>query len=269
MKLSFTTLSCPDWSWDEIVSRATRMGYDGIELGGVEGELFIPRARPFLPENIEATIEQLRVGNLDIPLLNPMCRFHDADAYGKYLEEGIATIDLAARLKSPYIRVFGNNIPDPDRRQETFDRVANGIRELCRYGAKKNVGVLFETHGDFPGMDTIGPLIDSVGSPGFGILWDMMVTYGKYGADTAGFLDTAFKYIRHVHVKDAYRPDGGKFIYCRLGRGEVPIVKNLQLLKQAGYSGYLSMEWEKKWVPTLEEPEIVLPEYIEYIRKNA
>lgn len=268
MKLSFTTLSCPGWSWDKIVSEASRLGYDGIELGGIEGELYMPKARPFLPGNISATIEQLHNNHLEVPILNPFCKFDNPDTYGKYLEEGIAVIDLACKLKAPYIRVFGNNIPDPLKAQETFALVSQGIKALCSYGEEKNVGVLFETHGDFQDMDTIGPLFDLIPNPNLGILWDMMITYKSYGNDTASFLGKALKHIRHVHVKDAYKQEDGKYAYCRLGRGEVPIGDNLRLLKQSGYTGFISMEWEKKWVPSLEEPETVLPEYINFVKNK-
>ena len=35
MKLSFSTLGCPEWSWNEILATAKDMGFDGIEIRGV------------------------------------------------------------------------------------------------------------------------------------------------------------------------------------------------------------------------------------------
>ena len=32
MKLSFSTLGAPDWSFDELLSTAADLGFDGIEL---------------------------------------------------------------------------------------------------------------------------------------------------------------------------------------------------------------------------------------------
>lgn len=48
MKIAFTTLSCPNWSWEHILNETTRLKYDGIEIRGIEGEMFLPKARPFL-----------------------------------------------------------------------------------------------------------------------------------------------------------------------------------------------------------------------------
>ena len=39
MKLSFSTLACPDFSWTEIYSMAKDFGLDGIEVRGLGKEL--------------------------------------------------------------------------------------------------------------------------------------------------------------------------------------------------------------------------------------
>ena len=36
--LAFSTLACPDWSWEQAVQKAVEYGYQGLELRGVEGE---------------------------------------------------------------------------------------------------------------------------------------------------------------------------------------------------------------------------------------
>jgi sugar phosphate isomerase/epimerase len=40
----------------------------------------------------------------------------------------------------------------------------------------------------------------------------------------------------------------------------------LAALRRAGYDGWLSVEWEKKWHPELEAPEIALPQHAEALR---
>lgn len=50
MKIAFQTLASPNWSWEQTLNAAAQLGYDGIELRGVEGEMYLPRARPFYPK---------------------------------------------------------------------------------------------------------------------------------------------------------------------------------------------------------------------------
>jgi len=35
MKLAFSTIGCPEWSWNEIMEAAIDMRIDGIEIRGV------------------------------------------------------------------------------------------------------------------------------------------------------------------------------------------------------------------------------------------
>ncbi|MBE1445297.1 MULTISPECIES: sugar phosphate isomerase/epimerase family protein [unclassified Paenibacillus] len=265
MKIAYTTLSCPNWSWEQILNETTRLKYDGIEIRGMEGEMFLPKARPFLPENLEKTLEELHSKQIQIIGLNTSCQFHDLDKFDDFIAEGKAHIDLAQKLGVPYIRVFGNKVPDPFQKEQIIERISRGIKELCDYGSERNVRILLETHGDFSDLDHMLPVLEKVASANLGVLWDMEHTYKRYGNTIEPFIEKIFPYIEHVHVKDTKKVNG-KFQLCFIGDGEVPIKNNIELLKKYGYTGYLSLEWEKKWHPELEEPEVVLPAFIQYIR---
>jgi fatty-acyl-CoA synthase len=47
----------------------------------------------------------------------------------------------------------------------------------------------------------------------------------------------------------------------------VPTPAILSTLKAAGYDGWISVEWEKKWHPHLAEPEVALPQHIAMLRE--
>lgn len=49
MKLSFSTLGCPDWSFQTILDEAQRLGFDGIEIRGIEGEMDVAKIPYFKP----------------------------------------------------------------------------------------------------------------------------------------------------------------------------------------------------------------------------
>ncbi len=44
MKLSFSTLGCPDFSWPDIYSMAKDLGFSGTEMRGLGGNLFSAHA---------------------------------------------------------------------------------------------------------------------------------------------------------------------------------------------------------------------------------
>jgi sugar phosphate isomerase/epimerase len=43
--------------------------------------------------------------------------------------------------------------------------------------------------------------------------------------------------------------------------------EQLQALRQHGYEGYVSVEWEKKWHPEIPEPEVALPQHIALLKQ--
>jgi sugar phosphate isomerase/epimerase len=264
MKIAFQTLACPNWPWEKIVSEAARLGYDGIEIRGIEGEMFLPNARPFLPEQIEHTKSLLAEHNLEICCLDSGCAFHTAEAASAAMQEGKATIDLAERLGVPYIRVFGDEIPKGSQEEEVLTRVAAGLEELGRYAEAKGVKVLLETHGDFNTYSRIENVLKRTSSPAIGLLWDFEHPY-MHGESPHDTYEHLAPYIFHTHVKDAKRVNQTK-VLTLIGEGEVPVKDIVKLLQAGGYQGWLSLELEKKWCDYLPEPEVSLPAYIQYIK---
>ena len=55
MKLAFTTLGCPDWTFDQIINEAQRLGFEAIEIRGVDGKMRAEEIDLFFPENVEST----------------------------------------------------------------------------------------------------------------------------------------------------------------------------------------------------------------------
>jgi hypothetical protein len=67
-------------------------------------------------------------------------------------------------------------------------------------------------------------------------------------------------------VKDAkLGPLGASF--CPLGEGDIQVKKLLIRLQGIGYTGWVSLEWEKAWLPGLAEPEVILPDSIKKLRE--
>lgn len=266
MKVSYSTLACPDWSWEKILDESQRLGYDGIEIRGIERELDISKLKPFFPENIGKTMKTLQEKNLEISCLDTSCKFHNKEEHEKYLKEGKEAIDLAQKLNCKYIRVFGDNIPDKSKEEELIKQIASGLNELGNYAKGKNVTVLVETHGEFSTGDAMLKLLQHISSSEVEVLWDVTNAYVDYGEPTEVTFNKLSSRIRHTHLKDAKgkHPDAK---LCMIGQGDLSFKQMIELLRSIGYDGWLSLEWEKMWHPDLEEPEIVLDVYINHIRK--
>jgi sugar phosphate isomerase/epimerase len=70
-----------------------------------------------------------------------------------------------------------------------------------------------------------------------------------------------------AQVKDARRTADGDWQLVLLGAGEVPVAEMLGLLQAAGYPHWISVEWEKRWHPGIEEPEVALPQHLDLLTR--
>ena len=57
------------------------------------------------------------------------------------------------------------------------------------------------------------------------------------------------------------KPAGADRRYVLVGAGDVPVKEQVRVLAAAGYKGLYCFEWEKKWHPEIEEPEVAFPHY--------
>ena len=46
-----------------------------------------------------------------------------------------------------------------------------------------------------------------------------------------------------------------------MGRGQFPAEEVLEALRGAGYDGFVSFEWEKRWHPEIDEPEVAFADF--------
>ena len=128
--------------------------------------------------------------------------------------------------------------------------------------------VYLEIHGQFNTTEALAPILQAMkDTSNFGILWDIEHSDRAYGDAVEPFYELIRPFIRHVHIKDCVRPtETTPLRLCMIGEGEIPIPRLIGWLKRDGYQGYLSLEWEKKWVPELPDAETAFPIFVSYMK---
>ena len=76
MKLSISTLGCPDWGFDRVVQEFEDLGVD-IEVRGVDGEMEAGRIARFSPARAQETKALLAAHGRKIVGFGTSCKFHD------------------------------------------------------------------------------------------------------------------------------------------------------------------------------------------------
>jgi glucosamine-6-phosphate deaminase len=266
VKLSFSTLGCPDWSLAQTIDAAGRFGYDGIELRFLSGDDALWSRPELLGAGLAQTRARLRDLALGIACVDTRSFFHDPDraARARAVEEAKRCLDLAAALGAPGIRVFGDRVQAGQDLPRTRGYIAEALEELGEAAAPLGVEVWIESHGDFARAPDTLRLLDGVSSPAVGVLWDAANAF-EAGEEPEDGLRELGPRVRHVHLKDAARIAGltpGAPWPPRLpGKGDFRPGRVFTCLTAAGYAGWVSFEWEKKWHPAIEAPEIALPHF--------
>jgi fatty-acyl-CoA synthase len=260
MKIAFSTLGCPEWPWGEVVSAAKDLGYQGIELCGIENQMDLTQAKPLVGVELERTKAHLDQIGLAVSCLSSHCRLNQPQLAAS-LAKGEAYINLAAKLGSSFVRVLGDTEPAPGNRPFLREQVIEGLQVLGKAARAKGITILVETNGRLADSGFLVDLLAKVNEPGVAVLWDIHHPYRFFGEAPAETVVRLGDAIRYIHIKDSRQVNDG-IRYCMLGEGDLPVKECLAALLDEGYHGWLSLEWVKKWNPDIEEPGIVFPHFV-------
>jgi len=267
LPIGFSTLGCPKWDWTRILDFASAHGYASVELRGLQDQMDLPQCPEFATDRLAATRDQLAQHALVISDLGSSANMHEMDAAKRAaaLDEGRRFIDLARLLGAPYVRVFGNQYVPGVARDEMLAHIARGLHELGDYAQGKGVTVLIESHGDFTDSPSLEALLERADSPNVALLWDAHHTFVSGKEEPEETVSRLGRYIRHTHLKDSV-PAGNDRRYVLTGTGDVPVRRQVEALKKIGYLGFYSFEWEKRWHPEIDEPEVAFAQYATVIK---
>ncbi len=265
MRISFSTLGCPRWSWNEIIATAHDLGYGGIEVRGVGKDISVPSVPAFSDENMAETKAELKRLTLEIPCLDSDCCIHLRETEAATNEEIRAYLRLAQHLGVKYVRIMAAApVPHPVGNVDE-GYVCERAIALGALAEEYGVKLLIETHGVWSDSAKLARLLSTVSSDFVGALWDVHHPYRFMGEKPETTFANLRPWLCHTHVKDSVATADG-FRYALPGFGDVPLHDAVRVLEEGGYMGFYSLEWVKRWDTTLEEPGIVFAHYANFMR---
>lgn len=258
--LAFTTLGCPQWDMDTIIARARQYGYDGVDFRGFQGELDLGLF-PEFTSDIHDLALRFQDASLSIPCLSTsiIANTPDTAETQKNISETEKYCRMAARLHTPFIRIFIGRLKNQTLDQAIPTVVLN-LKAIAELGKDHGVTILIETHDDWIQSEVIRRVMEEVGHPNLGIVWDLLNLYSVTHEAPEQTWSQIGSWVKNTHWKDSVGM-GSEFKYCLFGQGDFPIQKFDAFLQKNGYSGYYTLEWEKRWHPEIEEPELAFPAF--------
>lgn len=264
----------------QIITKAKEMGFDVIEFAGFpnlpEGET----ALSFAPRVREACDEAgLKVANYTI--WADFINGSNGDLKAE-IERVKDEVRVAQILGAPGMRHDSTwGWPATKTGARGFDDalpiLIEGCRAITEFAADLGIKTMVENHGYFcQDSERVEKLVNGVDHPNFGVLLDMG-NFLVVDEDPTEAVGRLMPYTFHVHAKDFHvksgnesSPGQGWFSsrggnYLRgaiVGHGEVPIVQVLKIMKNAKYSGVLSIEFEG-----MEDPLKAIPIGLENLKR--
>lgn len=267
MKLSVTTLGCPQWDLETIVSRAVEYGFDGVDFRGLEGNMNVYEMKPFTVGR-EETRSRFEAAGLAISCFSSSMTVASEERAEQNFAELERYVELCQVFGTRYIRAFGGKLSGRDRSQgvETAARLFERAEPLLR---QSGVKLLVETHDDWIRSADVASLLAGASAETVGVLWDVHHPYRMLGERPETTWAVLGPRIAYTHWKDSLPDAGGagSYQYRFMGEGDVPFADILSVLQAGGYDGWYTLEWEKKWHPELAEPEQAFPQYVRYMRE--
>lgn len=164
-------------------------------------------------------------------------------------------IERYAALGATAIRVFAGNPPKGTTEEEGLARAIKNLKSACEHAAKFGVILAIENHDYLTRIDRLVEVVKQIDSPYFGVNFDSgnVADPNPYEA-----LKKIAPYAVNAQIKVEIPTGKGG-----LGSKEpADIPRIIGLLREAGYSGYVVLEYEGK-----EDPYVAVPRYLDELRK--
>jgi sugar phosphate isomerase/epimerase len=243
-----SSLGCADLTLAETIALAREHGIPAVELRGLGGT---PDLAAYLAAQFDTPARLARYLDktpVRIVALNTSLRL--VGSTGAERDQFMALVPWADALGVRRLRVFdGGQAATPAELADAAATVQWWRAQQQSHGWRAEMMV--ETHDSLLTAAAIARF--SATLPDVPLLWDAHHTWRKGGEEPTLTWPAIAQRVVHVHVKDSIGVPSARhpFTYVLPGDGEFPIKPLLTALETAGFSGPVSLEWERLWHPYL------------------
>jgi len=231
---------------EEFVRTCAEMGLDGVELTSY----YFPSTDRSCLNDIKKHCFSQGLHIAGTAVGNNFCQA-DPDRRQEQVELAKTWMDHAVILGAPVIRVFAGYVPEGHTEAEAFEWTVACLKECVAYGEKLGVVVALENHGGITSTaEQLLKLVKAVPSPWMGVNLD----FGNYRVSPYQEFEMTAPYTVTTHAKTHYQGDSGMV--------EVDYRRASDIMRAAGYRGYISIEYEGQ-DPAAE----AVPRFVEYLKQ--
>jgi sugar phosphate isomerase/epimerase len=233
----------PAMTLDDFIDLSAGMDLDAVEFT----QYYFPRTSPDYLAHLKGRCTRLGLDVSGTAVGNTFT-LRDPDK----LKEQIASVkkwaEHTARLGGKTMRIFAGNLGKDDTEEQARARCALAIQEACDHAAKYGVYLALENHGGIvTTIDQMLRLVQAVKHDWFGVNLD---TGNFRSPDPYADLARLAPYAVVVQIKTEIRRAG-------MPTEEADLKRLVDILRSAGYRGYVALEYEAAADPKTAVPQAV------------
>jgi sugar phosphate isomerase/epimerase len=233
----------PTMTLDDFIDQGAALDLDAVELTAY----YFAETSPEYLAHLKGRCTRLGLDVSGTAVGNNFCT-SDPDKLKQQMTYVKSWVEHSSRLGAKTIRIFAGNLDKGDTEDKARERCVAAIQEACDHAGKYGIYLALENHGGITAdIDRTLRLVKAVEHPWFGVNWD---TGNFHSADPYADLARLAPYAVTVQIKSEIQRAGQK--------PETADLKRLtELLRAAGYRGYIALEYE-----AAEDPKTAIPRHI-------
>lgn len=232
-------LTTKQMSLHDFIQTCAEMGLDGVELTGY-----------YFPDTSRATLNHLKrlCFRWGLAISGTAMRnrygFLDPEPRRTEIEKTKEWIDIASALGAPMLRVFADHVPDGISEEQAYRAHIECFEQVLPYAEARGVVLALETHwGLTADAERTLRFVRDLKSDYFGILLDG----ANFRTNHYKQMELLAPHTVSVHAKTHTHNTRNEWL-------EMDYERIMSLLKNAGYRGYLAIEYEY-----IDPPEKAIP----------
>jgi len=218
------------------------------------------------PALVEAIVNKAKEVGIEISNFPIGANFiqPDEEAYEAEIERVMRQVDVAHALGVKLMRHDVASRPIPEATMVNFladlPKLAEACRRIADYAAQYGITTSVENHGFYiQHSDRVQALVHAVGRENFRTTLDVgnfmcadedSVVATKKNLPIAAMVHLKDFYLRPAHLNPGegfFRTAGGNYLRGAIvGQGDIDMYSVIRAIKESGYDGYLSIEFEGK-----------------------
>jgi sugar phosphate isomerase/epimerase len=232
----------------DFIDTAAGMGLDAVEPTAY----YFPETTPEYLAALKGRATRLGLDVSGTAVGNDFC-VADPDKLRAQIASVKQWVEHTSRLGGKTIRIFAGNLSRGDTEEKARARCIEAIQESCDHAGKYGIYLALENHGGITAtIDQTLTLVRAVKHDWFGVNFD---TGNFHSADPYADLEQLAPFAVVCQIKTEIKRAG-------MPKEEADLKRLTDILRKAGFRGYVALEYEAE-----EDPKTAVPRIIEALKK--